>query len=161
MSTNDFDPTWSRTWEWSCTWSGIENQFQEMCCRCHSDDLQKYMGIWCLNGCISKQQFWVCSSQSKVQNYCSVHWVNEQTIQRTEVRIQLCKSHWHAILKPSQTVMNDDIKINSQGCKDHRLGSAIWASQSATNRLFLDHFMVILNKNTSISWWTVHWLITV
>ena len=60
-----------------------------------------------------------------IQNYCSVHQVSEQTIERTEVRIQLCKSHWHAILKLSWTVINDDIKVNSQGYKDHRLGSAI------------------------------------
>ena len=92
-----------------------------------------------------------------IQNDCSVHRVNEQTIQRTEARIQLCKSHWHAM--PSQTVMNDDINVNSQGCKDHGLGSAIWASKSVANRLFLDHFMVILNKTTLTSWWTVHWLI--
>jgi len=152
MSINDFDPTWSReqakhlhvdptqAWEWSCTWSGIENQFQGMCCKCHSDDLQKDMGIWCLNSCTLKQQFLgVCTnkhSRSEIQNYCSVHRVNEQTIQRTEVRIQLCKSHWHAMLKPSRTVMNDDIKVNSLGAKipyHHRLGSA-----SVANRLFLD-----------------------
>ena len=134
-----------------------------MCYRCYSDNLQKDIGIWCLNGCTLKwESLRVCTnkhSRSESQNYCSVHWVNKQTIQRTEVRIQLYKSHWYTILKLSWTVMNDNIKMNSQGYKDILLSQIGISHLGKSISCFLDHFMVILNKTTLTSWQTVHWLI--